>query len=68
MCCPPSRQILLQFYHFGLKKKKKLQQTIPFPKDHVTFQQIFTKKEKEKRINVVKHCSHGQEISNNTCW
>jgi hypothetical protein len=49
MCCPTPTpragedKFLLEFFNFGLEKKKKLQQIIPFPKDHVTFQQISPK-------------------------
>ncbi len=53
-CPAPKDKFLLQFYNFGLKKEIKMQQTIPFPKDHVTFQKKITKIEKELMwLNIV---------------
>jgi hypothetical protein len=46
--CPaprPQRQIFIAILQFWFEKKN-MQQTIPFPKDHVTFQKKFTKIEK----------------------
>jgi len=34
----PQRQIFIAILQFWFEKEKKMQQTIPFPKDHVTFQ------------------------------